>query len=1587
MSESIENQEMTGSEIAVTGMAGRFPGAGNIHEFWENLKNGVETVLFLSGEELEKLNIDPGLVQNPGFVKTSGGEIENKEFFDASFFGYTPKEAEIMDPQIRIFHECVWEALEDSGYDPGGHECSIGLFAGASSSSFWEYITYSSGKSTELGYFPSSYLNNKDFLTSRIAYKLNLKGPSFTLQTACSTALVAIHLACQAILNGECEMALAGGINITPQKRSGYLFQEGAILSPDGHCRAFDTRAQGFIGGSGAGIVLLKLLEDAVTGRDHIYAVVKGTAVNNDGTRKIGFSAPSIEGQAEVIGVALKMAEVAPETIGYIETHGTGTVLGDPVEIQGLQLAFNTGKKGFCYIGSVKTNIGHLDAAAGAAGFIKTVLALKHNLIPPSLHFETPNPRIDFENSPFIVNTKLREWKNEKSPRRAGVSSLGIGGTNAHIILEEAPAEIRDKEGTRGLAPLSNRQYQLIVLSAKTQSALNKATENLTAFLQENPEVNMADAAYTLQKGRTAFPYRRMRVCSTRDDALETFSSLDFEKVNIYKTKEEERPVIFMFPGLGAQYVNMGIDIYRTEPVFREEMNRCFEILKPLIDYDIKEILYPGEMDNKSIQTPTSRDRVEPPLIGSPRRGVNRTDIAQVVIFIFEYALARLLMKWGIKPRALIGYSFGEYTAACISGVLSPEDALTLIVSRGKLIKKAPPGAMLSVPLTREKLKPLLDDELSIAIDNGPSCIVSGPCAAVEVFEKKMKEKRCICIRLQASHALHSNMMEPVAEEFEAMASRLTLNEPQIPYIANVTGSWMVPADALKPGYWREHLLGTVQFAKGIEELLKESNPVFVEIGPGHDLSVLCRHHVNNEQEQTIVHLIKHPREKIPGDYYLLNKVGQLWLAGVEIDWQRFYEGQRRCRLSLPTYPFERSSYWIEYDPLNMTPAVPAKSSPAKRADIADWFYIPSWKYSPLAVASGDRIPNESCWLLFIDDTGLGAQLAGELKNEGLEAITVTAGEQFAQLSAGEYTVNPAQNNDYNTLLKELSKIDRAPGRILHLWSFGGNCQKCEGQEYIDRLLTRGFYSLMYLARAIGKRDYKQQVQIVVIGDNMQQVTGEDVISPGKAAVLGAVKVIPQEYSNIDCRSLDIGPSGTADGQYKNTIRQLIMDCKKEFPHSMVAYRSHFRWVQIFEPVQLRETGGKTPSRLKKNGVYLVTGGLGGIGFTTAEYLAKNVRAKLVLTGRSTLPPRQEWRQWIDTHPPGDKTSRKIEKVFALEKMGGEVLVCSADVSHYRQMKEVIAAAEKRFGCINGVIHSAGIPDGGVIPLRKRETTDKILAPKVKGTCVLDEVLGDIELDFFIIYSSLASISGGLGQLGYCAANIFQDAYARYRSGVKNNFTVSINWDSWSDVGFGIEILNRLLESKDISETEAESWLMHAMSSSEGMDAFSRIIEYSFPQVIISTRDIKEINRPLEIPQTSAPGEEIPEKAPSGKLYPRPELSTEYVVPKTDFEKTCANILQQYFGFEKVGIHDNLFDFGVTSLEMIHINGKLQKELGKDIPLVIMFEFPTIHSLQQHLCREEMGEPPDEDPGNLEKEGDLLYGTIDTLMDDNEADI
>ncbi|MCU0287786.1 MAG: type I polyketide synthase [Acidobacteria bacterium] len=705
--------------VAIIGMAGRFPGANNIDEFWNNLENGVECIKIYTDEELIEAGIAPEVLKNPFYMKAKG-EVKDVDMFDASFFGINPREAEVTDPQHRMLLECAWESMENAGYDSSKYNGLIGVYAGKSMDYYLLLNVFPRiKKEISAGSLQAAIGNDKDSLTTTISYRMNLTGPAITIQTSSSTSLVAVCVACQSLLTYQCDIALAGGITAGPPIKSGYLFQSGGIWSNDGHTRAFDAESTGFVPGAGMGLVTLKRLDEALADGDNIWAVIKGFAVNNDGCKKVSYAAPSVDAQAIVVAQAIASAGVHPETIGYIETHGTGTNLGDPIEMTALTQAFraSTDKKQFCAIGSVKTNIGHLDNAAGIIGLIKATLALKHKKIPASLHFKTPNPKIDFENSPFFVNTTLREWKTQGFPRRAGVTSLGMGGTNAHVILEETP--IKQTSGT-------SRSLQLFLLSAKTNTALDKMTANLAAYIKENPGLNMGDVAYTLAVGRKDFNYRRAAICDDLDrDSITTL----LEKLTPGRVFETvctmtDRPVVFMFSGQGAQYVNMALELYTQEPLFRDEMNRCFDILKPILGYDIKEILYPVSESGKDI---------------------NQTQFTQPLLFIIEYSLAKLFMEWGIMPVGMIGHSIGEFAAACISGCLSLEDSLRLVAARGKLMQDTTAGAMLSVDMNENELMTVLANypDLSLAAVNSPKhCVVSGKIEAIENFEKEQYLRR-----------------------------------------------------------------------------------------------------------------------------------------------------------------------------------------------------------------------------------------------------------------------------------------------------------------------------------------------------------------------------------------------------------------------------------------------------------------------------------------------------------------------------------------------------------------------------------------------------------------------------------------------------------------------------------------------------------------------------------------------------------------------------------------------------------------------------------------------------------------------------
>jgi len=1400
----------TGLDIAVIAINGRFPKANSVNELWENLKNAVESISQVSDQELILSDVESTLFNDLNYVKAAS-TLDDFDLFDANFFGVNPREAEYMDPQNRLFLECAWESLEVAGYDPERYTGLIGVYAGSSEN------TYLINHLAKIGKAQLSDGGCRGFLATGTSYKLNLKGPSLYIQTFCSTSMVAVHLACQSLLNEECDMALAGGVSVRIPHHVGYLYGEGGIVSPDGHCRAFDVDAQGTVFGSGVGIVVLKRLEDAIADHDHIEAVIKGSAINNDGSLKVSFAAPSVDGQADAIAEALAIADINPETITYVEAHGTGTNIGDPVEIMALTQAFRsyTQKQGFCAIGSLKSNIGHLDAAAGVASLIKTVLALKHQKIPPTLHVKTPNPKIDFPKTPFYVNTSLREWITPNGiPRRAGVSSLGVGGTNAHMIVEEAPVI--------DLSNRSSRSHQLLLLSAKSLTALDQATQNLSSHLQYNPSLDLADVAVTLQTGRRVFGYRRMLICESLDAAARDLVPQEPSKTLTQYQDSQDRPIVFMFSGQGSQYVNMGKAIYQQEAVFRQHIDDCASYLYQALGLDLRDILYPTEA-NRTIA----------------EQQLQQTEIARSAIFTINYAIAKLWIDWGITPKAMIGDDIGKYIAGCLAGVFSVEEVLIEITANSDRLKSS-----------------------------------------------------------------------------------------QIPYLS---------------------------FDEGMRQFLAEPNSIFLEVGAGNSLMHLALNHPLCLDSHTILASLSDLKNIQSDAAFLLKTLGQLWLSGTTIDWDKFYKDEERYRVALPTYPFERQRFWIDASkgkPKNDVDQSQGHSL-TKNLDLNNWFYMPLWKQTVFPVLQAKVIETSNlqnslkpCWLMFADGLGLSTKLATSFQQSDLgEVITVNIGNQFGKVAENNYVMNPQQREDYEKLLNTLQAIGKQPTKILHLWNVRDviiDAKNISSEEF-EQAQYLGFYSLIYIAQALEQCQILDDLEMMVVSNNLHSVLGSEAIDPAKATLLAPCKTIPQEYPHIQCRSIDITVTKSDQWQSDRLLSQLLRELASTPNEPIVAYRNYHRWTQSFEQIPI--TQAKQPVPLRQNGVYLITGGLGRIGLVLATYLARTVQAKLILMGRSQFPDRQEWDRWLTTHDLADPISQKIEKLRHLEELGAEVLVISVDITDKRQMQAALDQAESKLGNINGVIHGAGaLQNAKFSQISAIETLDceQQFQPKVYGLLVLEELLRDRNLDFCLLMSSLAAILGGLGMTAYTAANLFMDSFVLAKDDPKWK---SLNWDSWN-----------VEEAKNAAASKGSSLLGFSMTADEGSQVLEQVLSMTFlPQIAIAVADlprryeqwIKSQSRQPDLSNSFS--NDSSEEASQKSLYARPNLSNAYTMPSNQIEQVISTIWQELLGVDQIGIHDNFFSLGGDSFLLVQAKQKLQTALSRSIPTIDLFEYPTIAALATYL--------------------------------------
>ena len=1332
---------MQPSPIAIVGMAGRFPGARNLSAFWKNLRDGIESIRDLTEAELRANGASAEELSDPDYVKRAA-ILDDVPMFDAGFFGFSPRDASIMDPQHRHFLECAWEAFEDAGHPPRAFEGAIGVFAGSGLNSYLIHNLLANRKLREsAGLFQLKQTgNDKDVLATRVSYQFDLRGPSVNVQTACSTSLVAVHMACQSLLNYESDMALAGGVTIEIPHGLGYVYREGEILSRDGRCRSFDASSSGTVFASGLGIVVLRRLEDAVQDGDHIRAVIIGSAINNDGARKVGYLAPSVEGQAEVVQEALAFAGLSADEISYVETHGTGTIVGDPIEVRALTQAFrsSSSRTGYCRIGSLKSSVGHLDAAAGVSGLIKTVLSLENKQVPPSLHFQKANPHIDFARSPFYVNDKLADWPSEGAPRRAGVTSLGIGGTNAHVIVEEAPTS----RGAQRKAP-----HELLVLSAKSANAVERAVANLGEHLRGHPEVTLADVAFTLRTGREEFAHRRAIVAGDPSDVVEQLGATAAQSIASGQAASVPPKLVFLFSGQGSQYVNMGRALYENERAFRETLDECASHLLADNGIDLLGHLYPADQEKE-----TAIEKL------------SQTWLTQPALFSVEYALACWWKAYGIEPSAMIGHSIGEYVAACLAGVFSLKDALSIVALRGRLIYEQPAGAMLAVMAPAAEL--IISEPLSFAALNHPrQCVVSGPTAAIEKLERELNARSIGTRHLVTSHAFHSSMMDPILTGFEEKLKSIELCKPRIPYLSNVSGTWIKDEEASDPAYWARHIRQTVRFADCLAEVNRNKGQALLEVGPGNVLTSLAQQ--QSDESTQILQSLPHPRESATALQSALRALGTLWVSGARVAWEGKHATGRASRISLPTYPFERQKFWIEPD------REPATNTTAKSHELArkderqgSWTYRRTWRAEePLHPAEQE----EGCWIVFRDSLGLGDRLIRELTAKHQEVVAVDQGALFKQLRRSAYTIRPGVREDYDSLLAQIIKEGFAPRKVLHLWAM----ESADGASELETAITRSFFSPLYLAQALGMQDMSG-IDIAFISNGLQRVANERVHCPERAVLFGPARVIPRELPGIRCRTLDIEADRARLAQ---SAAQILTEMNAPIQAETVAFRGDQRWVESFEETRLDDLSARL--RLQENGVYLVTGGLGGIGLVVACSLAKEYRARLILIGRSTIPEESKWESLLKDGGLKEGELQKLRSLLELQRTSGGLLVEQGDVADVPRMREIVARAVARFGKIDGVFHAAGVLDDGPLMLKGDNSANSVLNPKVQGTLALYEALRENSLQCFVLFSSISSILPPPGQVDYAAANAFLDAFALSKG---DPFTV-INWGAWREVG------------------------------------------------------------------------------------------------------------------------------------------------------------------------------------------------------------
>ncbi|MEM9354724.1 MAG: SDR family NAD(P)-dependent oxidoreductase [Pseudomonadota bacterium] len=1552
MNDELKNMDAL-PRIAIVGMACRFPKADDIDQFWNNLKAGRDCVSWLSDEALMRQGVEAEQLKDPHYVR-SRGVLEEAELFDAEFFGYSPREATLIDPQQRVFLECAWTAMENAGYDAHRFAGRIGVFAGAGWPSYLffnlagqsELLRSAADQQTLLG-------NDKDSLTTRVAYKLNLTGPAVTIQTACSSSLVAISMACQSLLAFQSDLVLAGGVSILfPQ--TGYVYRDGGILSKDGRCRAFDAAATGTVLGSGGGVVVLKRYEEAVEDGDYIYAVIRSAPINNDGASKVGYTAPSIERQSELISEAHALANVLPSSITMLEAHGTGTLLGDPVEISALSKAFaaGTAKKQFCALGALKTSIGHLDAAAGVAGLIKAVLSLHHKQLPPTLHYDKPHPNIDFANSPFFVNTRLTDWSTNELPRRAGVSSFGLGGTNAHIILEEPPARVSNQ-------PESSAN--LLLLSAKTESALQGMTSRLSEFLSNHPDTCIADVAYTLLQGRRAFHHRRFIVCRTVPQAISALQTPDWQPNHRLQTTSDDESLPALgnsvdhdakLEQLGQQWVH-GVDI-GCEKWLHEKKGRRI----PLPTYPFERERYCVDISRQESLTAATNNnwiRVVAAVEASLKTGVAAALVDRNDTYLDEYCLGYMhlaLQQLSAFRPPLNRLSQDDLIRRC--GVIPRyhqlfAEMLTVLASHGRLNKEGDTFTGLAQQLTQsphlsmDNIKESDSEFVNLVQRCGESLseVFLGKLKPIDLFRDISEGAG----RSQAEHDLDAYLNTGISS---AILTYLSLLPPDktLRILEVGGGTGIATASVLQslPAERTQYLFTDVNPYFVARAKQRFAGQYFVEYGvfdvdqpppikvcadgPYDVIIAVNVLHATKKIAATLDHLrsllvpnglllareITRPSINFLVTYGLLMKPVEDGIRSQgnpfysTDQWQNALRGQGFANTAgIPVESVCGQQLLIANaaaaEEGNLHDGNSDCNTWTKKANIADWFHIPSWRRTEHP--QYDAEPRLYSWLIILDDSEIGIALADRLRSRGHKVFTANVGASFRALDSGAFEIDIRSPKDHQRLIEKVR-----PERIVHLC--GVESSALATPEDFDPI---DFYSLLWTAQALGNVTPPLSVSIAVITSHKHNIAGNEVVCPSKSLSTGACRVIPLEYPNIKCKSIDIA---SVDASDVRLIDRLLNEIESTAESQIVAYRGSYRWTPVTEPLRMPPLP-KFSSRLKRNGVYLITGGLGKIGMALGEHLARTMAARLVLTGRSKISP-------------SDSRLRKLEAA------GAQVLPLTADVADIHAMRNMLERTQTMFGAIDGVIHSAGVLGDGAIQAKTQHEVASVLRAKVLGTLTLHQLFHDLPLDFFILFSSLSSYRPGFGQVAYSAANNFLESFVHSDAAQTHRFLQCISWDVWQGDGMAYNMkapaaLQRIKE-KDFQK--------RGILSEEGVEVFRRSLECMHPHLMISTSDYLRSNR-QDLVQTYI--RQMTDPDPAIAMHERPQLDVPFEPSSNQTERDIQRIWEELLGIESIGVRDSFFDLGGDSLIGMQLIGRIRSMFGVNMPAKTIYDHSTIRDL------------------------------------------